>query len=86
MTDVFGQPWTGRRVTVVGLGRSGLAAARLLCRVGARVRVTEARHTPGLQAAEQSLRAGKISLEQSRAILRAFEEGLAGYTYLERGD
>ncbi len=38
------------------------------------------------RSAEQSLRAGKISLEQSRAILRAFEEGLAGYTYLERGD
>ena len=56
MTDVFGRPWTGRRVSVVGLGRSGLAAAQLLCRVGARVRVTEARQTPGLEAAAQSLR------------------------------
>ena len=54
-TDVFGDSWAGRRVTVVGLGRSGLAAAQLLCRVGARVSLTEARDTPELRAAVESL-------------------------------
>lgn len=54
-TDVFGDSWAGRRVTVVGLGRSGLAAARLLCRVGARVSVTEARDTPELRATVEAL-------------------------------
>ncbi len=36
------------------------------------------------RSAETALRAGTITLEQSRQILRAFEEGLSGYTYLER--
>ena len=57
MIDVFGEAWDGRRVTVVGLGRSGLAAARLLCRAGARVSVTEARETPELRAGLDSLAA-----------------------------
>ena len=55
-TDVSGCSWEGRRVTVVGLGRSGLAAARLLCQRGARVRVTEARRTEELRAAGSALR------------------------------
>ncbi|MFW6369302.1 MAG: biosynthetic arginine decarboxylase [Myxococcota bacterium] len=33
---------------------------------------------------ENSLRVGRISLEDSREILRFYEAGLAGYTYLER--
>ncbi len=33
---------------------------------------------------EASLRAGRISLDESRQILRVYEGGLAGYTYLER--
>jgi arginine decarboxylase len=33
---------------------------------------------------ETSLRAGKINLDESRQILRVYEAGLAGYTYLER--
>ncbi len=33
---------------------------------------------------ETSLRAGRITLDESRTILRAYEAGLAGYTYLER--
>jgi len=36
------------------------------------------------RSAEQALRAGKLTLEESRYLLRAYEEGLAGYTYLER--
>ena len=33
---------------------------------------------------ENALRAGRINLDQSRTLLRAYEDGLAGYTYLER--
>jgi arginine decarboxylase len=33
---------------------------------------------------EAALRAGRISLDDSRQILRVYEDGLAGYTYLER--
>ena len=58
--DIFGDSWEGRRVTVVGLGRSGLAAAALLCRAGARVRVTEARQGPALRQAQETLRSLEI--------------------------
>ncbi len=54
-TDRLGQSWAGRRVTVVGLGRSGPAAAQLLCRAGAHVRATEARDTDALRAARETL-------------------------------
>ncbi|GMU58862.1 MAG: biosynthetic arginine decarboxylase [Myxococcaceae bacterium] len=33
---------------------------------------------------EAALRAGRITLDESRQILRVYEAGLAGYTYLER--
>ena len=36
------------------------------------------------RSAEQAFRAGKLTLEESRYLLRAYEEGLGGYTYLER--
>lgn len=36
------------------------------------------------RSAERALRAGRITLEESRYLLRSYEEGLAGYTYLER--
>jgi arginine decarboxylase len=36
------------------------------------------------QAAEIAVRAKRMTLEESRHLLRRFEEGLAGYTYLER--
>jgi arginine decarboxylase len=36
------------------------------------------------RTAESALRAGKLTLDESRYLLRAYEEGLAGYTYLER--
>ncbi|MBI3330681.1 MAG: UDP-N-acetylmuramoyl-L-alanine--D-glutamate ligase [Candidatus Omnitrophica bacterium] len=62
MTDVFGQSWDGRRVGVIGLGRSGLAAARLLCRVGARVQATDAKDNDDLQAAQATLR--RLGVEQ----------------------
>jgi len=34
--------------------------------------------------AEAALRAGRITLDESRQLLRTYEDGLAGYTYLER--
>jgi arginine decarboxylase len=36
------------------------------------------------RASETALRSGRITLEENRRLLRAYEEGLAGYTYLER--
>lgn len=36
------------------------------------------------RAAETALRAGRLSLEESRYLLRFYEDGLSGYTYLER--
>ncbi|HVY60889.1 MAG TPA: biosynthetic arginine decarboxylase, partial [Planctomycetota bacterium] len=36
------------------------------------------------KAAEAAVRAGRVSFEESGKILRAYEEGLGGYTYLER--
>jgi len=36
------------------------------------------------QAAERALRAGRMTFEESRTLLRTYEQGLAGYTYLER--
>ena len=36
------------------------------------------------QAAELALRARRMTLEESRLLLRRYEEGLSGYTYLER--
>lgn len=58
--DIFGQSWEGRRVAVVGLGRSGVAAAHLLHRIGARVRATDVRKTPQLEALKASLQASGI--------------------------
>ena len=55
--DVFGRSWAGRRAAVVGLGKSGMAAAELLCRIGCRVRASDAQDTSHLQAAKTSLRA-----------------------------
>ena len=36
-----GSPWAGKRVLIVGMARSGIAAAQLLCREGARVTVND---------------------------------------------
>jgi len=32
---------------------------------------------------DKALREGKISIEESRTLLRFYEQGLEGYTYLE---
>ena len=36
------------------------------------------------RAVEVALRARRMTLEESRNMLRIYEEGMAGYTYLER--
>ncbi len=54
----------GRKVTVVGLARSGVAAARLCAREGARVTVTDARP----EAALEQARAGLADLHVRRAL------------------
>lgn len=56
-TDVFGHSWKGRRAAVVGLGRSGQAAARLLCRAGCRVWATDLHDTPELRRVRDGLEA-----------------------------
>lgn len=50
--------FAGRRVLVVGLGKSGLAAARLLQRLGARVSVTDARPREALADGLRALPSG----------------------------
>jgi len=70
--DVFGQSWDGRRVTVVGLGRSGMAAVKLLCRLGCRVSVTEARESETLRASLHAL--GLERLEMGGHTERSIED------------
>ncbi|MBI3331197.1 MAG: UDP-N-acetylmuramoyl-L-alanine--D-glutamate ligase, partial [Candidatus Omnitrophica bacterium] len=69
--------WQGRRVAVLGLGKSGLAAARLLQRAGCRVRVSDARDTEELRRTAAALReAGVEELElggHSRRIMDGCE-------------
>jgi arginine decarboxylase len=36
------------------------------------------------QAAEAAMRAKRMTLEESRLLVRRYEEGLSGYTYLEQ--
>lgn len=55
--------YRGKKVTVVGLARSGIAAARLLNSLGARVRVTESQDTNALRQAAEELRSEGISVE-----------------------
>ncbi len=55
--DRFGRSWAGRQITVVGLGRSGIAAAQLLRRFGCRVRATDTHASDALGTARQMLEA-----------------------------
>jgi len=58
--EAVGHLWRGRRVAVVGLGRSGMAATRLLRGAGASVAVSEARAAAALRAELEALRAWGI--------------------------
>ncbi len=61
-----GAPWraalAGRRVTVVGLARSGLAACRLLLALGAKVTATDLRPAEALDPAVEALAAAGVRL------------------------
>jgi UDP-N-acetylmuramoylalanine--D-glutamate ligase len=61
--DRLGRAWTGRRVAVVGLARSGAAAARLLRTAGCEVTVTEARPAEQLNGMLPELRSLGIHIE-----------------------
>jgi len=56
----------GKKITVVGLARSGVSCANLLHRIGARVGVTDACDTALTRAAASGLCSGDISLELGR--------------------
>lgn len=57
-------PWevAGKRVAVIGLGRSGQAAVRLLQRLGARVTVADQKPSAELTAAMGGLPAGEVEI------------------------
>ncbi|TRZ97684.1 MAG: UDP-N-acetylmuramoyl-L-alanine--D-glutamate ligase [Nitrospiraceae bacterium] len=65
---------TGKRVAVIGLGRSGLAAVRLLQRLGARVTVADQKPSSDLTAALGGLSAGEVEIH-----------GAGGYTAALQG-
>lgn len=55
------QDWKGRKVTILGLARSGLALARALSQRGARVLISDQRTGPELQEAQ--LQAQKLAVQ-----------------------
>lgn len=55
--------FTGKRVTVVGMARSGIAAARVLHALGARVTITDKKPLDQLAAQAQALGTGGIAIE-----------------------
>jgi UDP-N-acetylmuramoylalanine--D-glutamate ligase len=63
---------------VIGLGRSGLGAARLLHALGSRVCVIEGRRTEALQRTAEALRAEGIAVELGVPLEQASLNGLPG--------
>jgi UDP-N-acetylmuramoylalanine--D-glutamate ligase len=60
--NAFSNPYTGKKAVVLGLGRSGLAAARLLKRSGAEVTVCDSGESPVLTERAQLLRKEGIAV------------------------
>ncbi|MGH2751994.1 MAG: UDP-N-acetylmuramoyl-L-alanine--D-glutamate ligase [Actinomycetota bacterium] len=54
--------WAGRRVLVVGLGASGFAAARVLARLDAKVKVTEGSTSAAIEERARRLRRERIEV------------------------
>ncbi len=63
--------YQGKRVTVIGCARSGMAAAQLLLRLGARVFVTEGATSPAIDERFESLAADGIEGEKGGHTERA---------------
>jgi len=55
--------FAGKKVTVIGLGKSGISASRLLAVHGAKVSVSEAKETESLRQAAHALKDEGISVE-----------------------
>ena len=64
-------PWKGQRVGVIGAGRSGVAAARLLARLGAHVLLSESQKLPAKVSLPKS-----IEIETGRHSDRLLESAL----------
>src|SRR3989475_8885308 len=64
----------GKRVAVIGLGRSGIAAVRLLGELGARVAVADQKPLAELAATLEGLRAGDLEVHSGGA----YEAALRG--------
>lgn len=72
--DRHGVNWAGRAVTVIGLGRSGAAACRLLVQLGCRVTATEAHDSEALRSVAHQLEAeGAQRIELGRHSREGFE-------------
>jgi UDP-N-acetylmuramoylalanine--D-glutamate ligase len=67
------QALAGKRVTVVGLARSGVAAARLLLAAGARVTIADRKERSELERALAELDAGSITVRVGADYGSAFE-------------
>ena len=63
----------GKIVTVVGLGRSGLAAVKLLHKIGAKVRATDAKPMDSLDNGIEGLRQSGIEIETGRNTPQFFD-------------
>jgi len=66
--------FTGKRVTVVGMARSGIAAARVLHSLGARVTITDKKPLGQLAEQAQALGHGEIKIEAGGHPDRIFVE------------
>ena len=64
----------GKRITVIGLGKSGLSAAKLLFDKGAEVTVTDVRGKENLEDAIDKLGSGKVKLKLGNDGRRATED------------
>lgn len=63
LDEAFPAAWTRGEVAVIGLGRSGRAAAALLARAGARVYASDAGHGEALEAAARNLADAGVHVE-----------------------
>jgi UDP-N-acetylmuramoylalanine--D-glutamate ligase len=61
--DVLPEQWLRGEIAVVGLARSGVAAATLLARTGARVYASDAARTAELETTETALRGEGVEVE-----------------------